>query len=113
MEHVWFYLPLKILIYTEYRRVLNNEDRTTQNRFTTYKGNLLGVPVEADNPAYSSRTCSICFFCDKKNRKSQSEFCCLSCGFATNADINAAKVLSQRERRANINKPTVTNSSSV
>lgn len=82
-------------------------------QFVTYKGKLQGVPVEADNPAYSSRTCWICFYCDKKNRKSQSEFCCLNCGNQENADINAAKVLSQRDRRANINKPIVTGSLTV
>ena len=75
--------------------------------FITYKGNLQGVPVEADNPAYSSRTCSECFYCDKKNRKSQSEFLCLSCGHSENADSNASKVLSQRDRRAAINQPIV------
>ncbi len=76
-------------------------------QFITYKGKLQGVPVEADNPAYSSRTCWKCFYCDKANRKSQAEFLCLNCNNQENADINAAKVLSQRDRRANINKPIV------
>ena len=39
----------------------------------------------------SSRTCSKCGYCDKANRKNQSEFKCLKCGHEENADIQAAK----------------------
>ncbi|MCY4562313.1 MAG: zinc ribbon domain-containing protein [Flavobacteriaceae bacterium] len=39
---------------------------------------------------YTSQECSRCGTKDKKNRTSQSEFKCLSCGFSMNADINAA-----------------------
>lgn len=43
------------------------------------------------NPAYTSQTCNSCGFVSKENRKTQSEFKCLKCGEAGNADINAAK----------------------
>ena len=42
------------------------------------------------DPAYTSRTCSACGHCAKANRKSQASFVCKQCGFADNADRNAA-----------------------
>ena len=42
------------------------------------------------NPAYTSQTCSNCGHVAKENRKSQSRFECVECGFESNADINAA-----------------------
>ena len=51
------------------------------------------TPVEiiAINPAYTSLRCSECGHTDQKNRKSQVLFCCLSCNYTDNADVNAAK----------------------
>lgn len=48
-----------------------------------------GRLVEVD-PAYTSQTCSECGHTDKENRKTQQRFQCVSCGFASNADTNAA-----------------------
>ena len=42
------------------------------------------------NPAYTSQTCSHCGHAEKENRKSQARFQCVSCGFVSNADTNAA-----------------------
>ena len=42
------------------------------------------------NPAYTSQTCHRCGHADKENRKTQARFQCVSCGFASNADTNAA-----------------------
>ena len=42
------------------------------------------------NPAYTSQTCQKCGHVDKENRKTQARFLCVSCGFASNADTNAA-----------------------
>ncbi len=42
------------------------------------------------NPAYTSQTCSQCVHTDKENRKTQARFQCVNCGFASNADTNAA-----------------------
>jgi len=58
--------------------------------FIEYKAKEQGVPVFLVNPAYTSQTCSHCGYCNKKNRKNQSEFKCLSCSFAANADYNAS-----------------------
>jgi putative transposase len=55
-----------------------------------YKGKLYGCSVEAIPPHYTSQRCSFCEHVEKGNRVSQAEFRCLSCGFAVNADLNAA-----------------------
>ena len=55
-----------------------------------YKAARLGVSVVLVDPRNTSRTCSACGHCEKANRQSQSSFLCRSCGFALNADHNAA-----------------------
>jgi len=72
--------------------------------FITYKARRVGIPVVFVDPRNSSRTCSACGHCDKANRKSQSQFLCLQCGFQTNADRNAALNL---EARGKVNFPKV------
>ncbi len=71
--------------------------------FLSYKAALAGVPLHLVDPAYTSRTCSACGHCAKENRKSQASFCCVNCGFACNADINAATNIS----RASVMVPLV------
>ena len=58
--------------------------------FIEYKARLVGVPIVLVDPRNTSRTCSQCQHCNKKNRKSQSEFVCKQCGFSCNADQNGA-----------------------
>ena len=43
------------------------------------------------SPEYTSQRCSECGFVSPQNRKTQSQFACLSCGHAEHADLNAAK----------------------
>lgn len=50
-----------------------------------YKANVILI-----NPKYTSQTCSNCEHKDKRNRISQSEFVCQSCGSIFNADENAS-----------------------
>lgn len=64
--------------------------------FVEYKAELAGIYVIAVDPRNTSRTCSECRHCDKKNRKSQSEFRCGGCGHSENADFNAAKNIRYR-----------------
>ncbi len=64
--------------------------------FLVYKAERKGITVAFVDPAYSSRTCSKCQHCEKKNRKSQSRFRCQKCGYTADADYNAAQVLRQR-----------------
>ncbi|WP_308164460.1 zinc ribbon domain-containing protein [Nonomuraea sediminis] len=42
-------------------------------------------------PAYTSQRCSACGSVDGKSRESQADFRCRSCGYACNADVNAAR----------------------
>ena len=42
------------------------------------------------NPAHTSQRCSECGHTDKENRKTQARFRCVSCGYMSNADTNAA-----------------------
>lgn len=43
------------------------------------------------NPAYTSLRCSACGIVDREARESQAVFRCRSCGYAANADVNAAR----------------------
>lgn len=61
--------------------------------FVEYKAKLAGVPLLLLDPAYSSRTCSECGYCEKGNRKSRDEFVCLHCNLSLPADLNAARTL--------------------
>ena len=47
--------------------------------------------VEKINPAYTSQRCSACGHVDRNSRESQARFRCTACGFACNADVNAAR----------------------
>ena len=47
--------------------------------------------VERINPAFTSQRCSACGHVDAKSRESQAHFVCTACGFACNADVNAAR----------------------
>ncbi|MGW1624540.1 RNA-guided endonuclease TnpB family protein [Streptomyces sp. NPDC002172] len=48
-------------------------------------GRVEGVPAP-----FTSLRCSACGWIEKKSRKSQADFVCVSCGFTCNADENAA-----------------------
>ncbi len=58
--------------------------------FLTYKAALAGIPLHTVDPRNTSRTCSVCGHCAKKNRTSQACFRCQACGHTDNADRNAA-----------------------
>src|SRR5579862_8246273 len=47
--------------------------------------------VEKVNPAYTSQRCSACGHVDARSRESQARFACTACGYACNADVNAAR----------------------
>jgi IS605 OrfB family transposase len=67
-----------------------------------YKAKRKGVPVEYVDPRNTSRECSVCGCVDKRHRRSQDKFLCISCGHAAHADINAAINIG---RRASVNAP--------
>ena len=64
--------------------------------FVSYKARRAGVPVFWVDPRNTSRTCPQCGCIDKANRKSQSVFCCVSCGHSGLADTIAAIVIRRR-----------------
>ena len=47
--------------------------------------------VQKIRPAFTSQRCSACGHVDAKSRESQARFVCTACGFACNADVNAAR----------------------
>jgi IS605 OrfB family transposase len=58
--------------------------------FIKYKAEEQGITVIEVDPRNTSRTCNKCKYCDKRNRKNQSDFQCLNCGYIENADYNAS-----------------------
>ena len=73
-------------------------------KFIEYKATLAGVLVELVDPRNTSRTCPKCGCVDKRNRKTQSNFSCVNCGFSSIADYVAAVNIS---RKASVNKSDV------
>ena len=47
--------------------------------------------VQKVSPAFTSQRCSACGHIAAESRKSQALFACVACGYAGNADVNAAK----------------------
>jgi IS605 OrfB family transposase len=68
-----------------------------------YKARLNGVLVVSVDPRNTSRTCPACGSIDKRNRPTQSQFSCVSCGFAGFADHIAAINIGRRAA----SKPTM------
>lgn len=72
--------------------------------FISYKAEMVGTPVVLVDPRNTSRECPECGYIAKENRKTQSSFCCTSCGFAGIADVIAAGNIA---RRAEVSRPNV------
>jgi len=56
-----------------------------------YKLNERGGQLIKVDLKFTSQTCNECGHISKENRQSQSKFVCTSCGYTSNADINASK----------------------
>lgn len=56
-----------------------------------YKQQWLGGQLIAIPPTYTSQKCACCGHTVKENRRTQSQFEYLECGYTTNADINGAR----------------------
>jgi len=78
------------------RRQHNSWGFNQLRQFISYKAELKGVPLVLVEPKNTSRTCPECGYIDKKNRKSQSDFLCIRCGFGQHADIVAARNIASR-----------------
>jgi putative transposase len=73
--------------------------------FLSYKAQRVGVPLWFVDPAYTSQRCSACGHTERRNRKSQAEFCCVACDHQLPADYNAAINIEW----AAVNRPMVSN----
>ncbi|MDH5811740.1 MAG: transposase [Candidatus Methanomethylicaceae archaeon] len=77
--------------------------------FIEYKALERGIPVVYTKAKNTSITCPRCGYIDKVNRRSQSLFRCVNCGFQHNADYVASLNLSRMELaptgRAVVNQP--------
>ena len=65
-------------------------------QFTAYKLKDRGKLMVRVKPHYSSQECSQCGHAERGNRPSQATFTCLGCGYAANADDNAACVIKKK-----------------
>jgi putative transposase len=74
-------------------------------QFVSYKSQRAGVRLVTVDPRYTSQRCSPCGHTERANRRSQAQFCCVVCQFATSADYNAAVNI----ERAVVNQPMVSN----
>ena len=75
-------------------------------QFLAYKCLLVGIPLVLVDPMYTSQECSQrdCGHIDTRNRRSQSLFVCVKCGFECHADLNASFNI---RFRAIVNSPMV------
>ena len=76
--------------YKELNRNILQQSWGTFFGMLEYKLKRNGGKLVKVNPAYTSQECSKCKAVDKNSRKSQAVYKCTSCGYETNADINAA-----------------------
>ena len=64
-----------------------------------YKLEWKGGILLAVGPENTSRTCPNCEYISEHNRKTQSQFECVSCGYQNNADVVGAKNILERGHR--------------
>jgi putative transposase len=72
------------------RRLLHSWSFARLGSFVSYKAALWGVKIANVDPSDTSRRCPKCGLIDKKNRRTQSTFRCVRCGYERNADLVGA-----------------------
>jgi putative transposase len=72
------------------------------DRQLAYKMPWQGGKLVRVDPRNTSRECNVCHHISKENRLSQESFLCVKCGYAANADTNAAKNIEGRAGWARI-----------
>lgn len=92
----------RITVRKAQRRSLHTWAFYQLRQFVTYKAQMAGVRLVLVDPRYTSRTCPACGGQDKQNRRTQSKFLCVACGFAGLADHIAAMNI---RSRAAVNRP--------
>ncbi|MFX1283350.1 MAG: RNA-guided endonuclease InsQ/TnpB family protein [Promethearchaeota archaeon] len=93
------------------RRKFGNWAYYQLEQFIIERAEKVGKTVLFVNPRYTSQRCSCCGSISANNRRFQSSFVCSNCSFQLNADLNAARNLSDfgmsEIRRASVNSPNV------
>ncbi|MHA1945895.1 MAG: RNA-guided endonuclease InsQ/TnpB family protein [Candidatus Hodarchaeales archaeon] len=93
------------------RRKFGNWSYYQLEQFIIQRSEKVDKTVLYVNPRYTSQKCSHCGNIAKSNRRSQSEHHCSECIFELNADLNAARNLSNFGKteigRASVNSPNV------
>jgi putative transposase len=74
--------------------------------YLSYKMAKLNKPIFKISPYQTSQECAHCGYIHPDNRKTQSDFECLSCGHVDNADHNAALVIRKRAMDLILNSGT-------
>jgi len=97
------FIRMRITVPRLRRATLSSWSFNQLRSFIAYKAEREGVTAVLVDPWNTSRTCPECGTIDKRNRKSQRLFSCVSCGFAGLADHIAAENI----RRAAVNQPIV------
>jgi len=82
------------------RREMHNWSFGQLQAFVVYKAEARGLQAEFADLRYSSQACSHCGHISRSNRRVQSWFSCVKCGYQSNADLNAARNLALRATRA-------------
>jgi putative transposase len=86
----------RVTVHKPRRDALHSWSFAQLRLFVDYKAALHGVPVAIVDPAYTSQACANCGHIAKANRPSQSVFKCVSCGYSSHADTNAAINIGRR-----------------
>ncbi|MFX1507412.1 MAG: RNA-guided endonuclease TnpB family protein, partial [Promethearchaeota archaeon] len=93
------------------RKKFGNWSYYQLEQFIIQRAEKVGKTVLFVNPRYTSQRCSRCGYISKNNRSSQSNFLCKECFFDLNADLNAARNLSNFGKAkiggASVNSPNV------
>lgn len=92
----------RVTVRRNQRAILHNWSFYQLKEFIVYKAKMFGIPIAFVDPCNTSRTCPSCGCIDKNNRKTQSNFTCVSCGFSGFADHIAACNIASR---AAVNQP--------
>lgn len=74
-----------------FRRIVSNMPYFKLTQYIEYKANEREIKVLKISERGSSKTCSKCGYEDKRNRRTQGQFRCKSCGFEINADVNGVR----------------------
>jgi putative transposase len=92
------HLRSRVRLHKSQRRTHSSWSYADLRAKIAYKAAMAGIVLVAVDPRHTSQTCSRCGHGERANRQRQASFLCRSCGYAANADLNAAENLRVRGR---------------